>query len=118
MEVLNERSSILRNSIFRKFSIILLNVSFQLWKVLNKESYNVMKTFPHVFLTSFMSSKGKRNDLLCQGHVCERGYFDPRDIHRCMNSLPLLEMEVQPLKDVEKAVIYLYVMLSALQLIS
>jgi hypothetical protein len=69
MEVLNERPHILGKSIFGKFSIILLKISFQLWKFLNKESYNVMKTFPYVFLTSFMRSKGKRNDLLCQGRV-------------------------------------------------
>jgi hypothetical protein len=70
MEVLNEMPSILGNSIFEKFSIILLNISFQLWKVLNKESYNVMKTLSHILLTIFMRSKGKRNDLLCQGHMC------------------------------------------------
>jgi hypothetical protein len=113
MEVLNERPPI-----FGKFSIILLKISFLVWKVLNKESYNVMKTLPHVFLTSFMRSKGKRNDLLCQGDVCGGGYFGSRDIHRCMNLVPLLEMEAHPLKDVEKAVIYLYVMLSTLRLIS
>jgi hypothetical protein len=114
MELLNERPFGLENYIFRKFSIILLKVSFQLWKVLNKESYNVMKTLPHVFLTSFMRSKGKRNNLLCQ-HICGRGYFSLKDIHRCMNSVPFLEMEVQPLKDVEKEVIHLYLMLSALR---
>jgi hypothetical protein len=107
IEVLNERLSILGNSIFEKFSIILLKVSFQLWKVLNKESYNVMKTLPHVFPTSFIRIKGKRNDLLCQGHVCGGGYFGPRDIHRCMSLVSLLEMEAQPLKVVEKAVIHL-----------
>jgi hypothetical protein len=48
-------------------------------------------------------------------------YFGPRDIHRDLqnlSSVPLLEMEAHPLKNVEKAVIRLYVMLSALQLIS
>jgi hypothetical protein len=77
-----------------------------------------MKILPHVFLKSFMRSKGKGNDLLCQGHVCGGSYFGPRDIHICMSSVSLLEIKAQPLKDVKKAVIHLYVTLSALQLIS
>jgi hypothetical protein len=36
------------------------------------------------------------------------------EIHKGLSSVPLLEMEAQPLKDVEKAEIYLQVMLSAL----
>jgi hypothetical protein len=36
------------------------------------------------------------------------------EIHRGLSSVSLLEMKVQPLKDVEKAVIHLWVMLSAL----
>jgi len=36
------------------------------------------------------------------------------EIHRGLSSVPLLEMEAHPLKNVEKAVIHLYVMLSAL----
>jgi hypothetical protein len=40
--------------------------------------------------------------------------FGPRDIHRGLSSVPLLEMEAHPLKDVEKAIIRLWVMLSAL----
>jgi hypothetical protein len=55
-------------------------------------------------------------------HVCGGDYyFGPRDIHRDLQSLssvPLLEMEAQPLKDVEKAGICLQVMQSALWLIS
>jgi hypothetical protein len=118
MEVLNEGQSILGNSIFGKFPIILLKVSFQLWKVLNKKSYNVMKTLTHLVLTSFMRSKEKRNDLLCQGHAYGRCYFAPKAIHRCMSLVSLLEMEVQLLKNVENAVIHLYIMLSVLRLIS
>jgi hypothetical protein len=34
-------------------------------------------------------------------------YFGPRDIHKGLNSVPLLEMESHPLKYVEKAVICL-----------
>jgi len=106
------------NSIFGKFSIILLKVSFQLWKLLNNENYYVMKTLPHIFLTSFMRSKWKKNDLLCQGHVCGGGYFGLSDIYRNMSSVPLLEMEVQLPKEIEKAVIHLYIMLIVLRLIS
>jgi hypothetical protein len=51
-------------------------------------------------------------------HVCgEDYYFGPRNIHRdlqSLSSIPLLEMEAHPLKDVEKAIIRLQVMLSAL----
>jgi len=36
------------------------------------------------------------------------------EIHRGLSSVPLLKMEAQPLKDVEKAEINLQVMLSAL----
>jgi hypothetical protein len=36
------------------------------------------------------------------------------EIHKGLSSIPLLEMEAQPLKDVEKAGIGLQVMLSAL----
>jgi len=36
------------------------------------------------------------------------------DIHRRLSSVPLLEMEAHPLKNVENAVIRLQVMLSAL----
>jgi hypothetical protein len=58
MEVLIERQPILGNPNFGKFPITLVKVSFQVWKVLNKESYNVMKTLTHVVRTSFIGSKG------------------------------------------------------------
>jgi hypothetical protein len=45
-------------------------------------------------------------------------YFGPKDIHRGLSSVPLLEMEAHPLKDVENAVIHLWVILSVLLLIS
>jgi hypothetical protein len=46
--------------------------------------------------------------------VCEGDNFGTMNVYRCMSSVPLLKMEAQPLKDVEKAVIHRYVMLSAL----
>jgi hypothetical protein len=39
--------------------------------------------------------------------MCGEDYFGPRDIYRGLSLVPLLEMEVHLLKDVEKTVIHL-----------
>jgi hypothetical protein len=39
--------------------------------------------------------------------VCGGDYFGPKDIHRGLSSVSLLEMEAHRLKHVEKAVIHL-----------
>jgi hypothetical protein len=60
----------------------------------------------------------RKKIFMNEARVCGGDYyFGPRDIHRDLQSLssvPFLEMETQPLKDIEKAGIRLQVMLSTL----
>jgi hypothetical protein len=109
MNILEIRN-LLRKALVMKGFLIIVNQSFskvfEMRKSLLLESDEKEKCInvkPSYTLRSEKNEKG----FMRLRHVCGGDYFGPRDIHRSLSSVPLLDIEMHLLKDVENAVIHL-----------